>query len=357
MKRFFFLVLFLVLLAFRFSDTSYAATCAAGFSPTSNVLSNTTLSSFISNTTASREYEVSLTKTGSSTPLYTGSLEATSDNEVLTFEIPLSDYPVEAGEYTFAARDMNGGNCMISQNNKLTVTGVADDRCPTFTGYIPFPAVQNDTITLEFNRGGQNATKDFSIQVNGTDTYVLTAGARKLVLQRYPVGSYSFTVSSSPGRNDCPEGVFDISPPECRREGNDCDTTNPCCAGFTCREETSNTAVKKCRPQQLTPNNPPLLTPPCAGGQCNTAFGIFSVGNVGQFVSQVFQLVLAIGGAGAVLLIIYAGFLFMVSRGDKERIANARQIMTASIGGLIFIILSFAILSFIGNTVLNLPGF
>jgi len=102
--------------------------------------------------------------------------------------------------------------------------------------------------------------------------------------------------------------------------------------------------------------NPVIFVPL---GKClsiNTA-----IGNVGVkpelFVGKVFQFVLAIAGFGAIILIIYSGYLFMTSQGDKERIAGARETITSAIVGLLFIILSFIILEIIGFDILRIPGF
>ncbi len=53
-------------------------------------------------------------------------------------------------------------------------------------------------------------------------------------------------------------------------------------------------------------------------------------------------------GVVALLFIIYAGFSFVTSGGDPKKVQGARQIMTFAIIGLVIVLLSFAILFFIG---------
>jgi len=53
-------------------------------------------------------------------------------------------------------------------------------------------------------------------------------------------------------------------------------------------------------------------------------------------------------GVVALLFIIYAGFSFVTSGGDPKKVQGARQTMTFAIIGLILVLLSFAILFFIG---------
>ena len=47
----------------------------------------------------------------------------------------------------------------------------------------------------------------------------------------------------------------------------------------------------------------------------------------------------------------------MVSRGDKEKLAGARETLTSAIVGLLFIVLSIVILEIIGVDILRIPGF
>lgn len=94
-----------------------------------------------------------------------------------------------------------------------------------------------------------------------------------------------------------------------------------------------------------------------ANAKCETAIGPFTIGNPQNFIKQVFQYVIGIAGSLAVLLIVYAGYLFIMSRGDKQRIQAAREVLTAAISGILFIILSVAVLQILGYQVLQIPGF
>lgn len=55
-------------------------------------------------------------------------------------------------------------------------------------------------------------------------------------------------------------------------------------------------------------------------------------------------------GVVALLFIIYAGFSFVTSAGDPKKVQGARQTMTFAIIGLTIVLLSFAIIFFIGYT-------
>lgn len=66
---------------------------------------------------------------------------------------------------------------------------------------------------------------------------------------------------------------------------------------------------------------------------------------------------LQIGGGFTLITFLVAGFIFSTSQGSPERVKNAKEMMTASIMGLIFVIFSVSLLQFIGWSVLKIPGF
>lgn len=64
-------------------------------------------------------------------------------------------------------------------------------------------------------------------------------------------------------------------------------------------------------------------------------------------VGRIIQIILSFLGAIAVILIIYAGFLWMTSGGDEEKIGQAKKILKNSIIGLAIILSSWAIATFL----------
>lgn len=87
----------------------------------------------------------------------------------------------------------------------------------------------------------------------------------------------------------------------------------------------------------------------------DTAIGTINITPQG-FVSSLFSVILTIAGTGALILITYSGYVFMTSRGDKEKVAAARETLTSAILGLLFIIFSIVILETIGVDILKIPG-
>ena len=87
-----------------------------------------------------------------------------------------------------------------------------------------------------------------------------------------------------------------------------------------------------------------------------TAFGVLNV-DPKQIVSTLLGIVLGFVGGIALLLIIYAGYKLVTSRGNPEQIESARETLTSAIIGLLFIIFSVVILEVIGVDILKIPGF
>ena len=134
----------------------------------------------------------------------------------------------------------------------------------------------------------------------------------------------------------------------------------------------SSETAQSCDAQQIPDNTleetptptptPSPPDPPCnrelEEGLCKevmTAFGPFSTSADG-FIKSLFAILLSLSGGIALLMIIYSGYQIMVSRGDPEKLKEAKERLTSAIVGLLFLIFSLVILEVIGVDILNLPG-
>jgi len=91
---------------------------------------------------------------------------------------------------------------------------------------------------------------------------------------------------------------------------------------------------------------------------CKTGLGIdFDVSSPQTFIKGIFSFILALAGTAAFLILIYAGYIYMTSAGDKTKVQAARDTITSAIAGLLFLIFSITILEIIGIDILALPGF
>lgn len=109
--------------------------------------------------------------------------------------------------------------------------------------------------------------------------------------------------------------------------------------------------------------SPPPPPPPCnrfdAIGRCmevDTAIGLLATLPSG-FVGSLMVFILSFSGGVAVLLIMYAGYIFITSRDQKDQVQKARQIIVAVIVGILVTVFSMVIFEVIGIDILGLPNF
>lgn len=95
----------------------------------------------------------------------------------------------------------------------------------------------------------------------------------------------------------------------------------------------------------------------CKGGVCDTAIGQINATSTVGIIEIIFRNVVAIAGVSAVILLLIGGYRIMMSKGDKEKLQNARETITSAVLGLVFIVLSLVILQIIGVDILHIPLF
>ncbi len=95
--------------------------------------------------------------------------------------------------------------------------------------------------------------------------------------------------------------------------------------------------------------------------ECNQCNGVWSA--IGCIPSDknlltkiIIQWSMGIAGGFALLFILVGSFMTSISQGSPEKLQQAKQIISSAIFGLLFIILSVAILQFIGVQIFQIPG-
>ncbi|GEM_PF-4443907 len=191
----------------------------------------------------------------------------------------------------------------------------------------------------------KTAEKDTQVDKDNVDLTVFVYGTFKDI----PAGQYQVCL---PGANRCENvtvnqfGVAGPNPVEIRNIDG--------LSAHTCKD-----GSKPGDPQHPPPPAPPCAKPFGPDGKCpgvNSAFGIFNT-EPGQFITKIFAIILSLSGGIALLLIIRAGYMFMISQGKPEELQKAREQLIAAIVGLMFMIFSFVILQVIGVDILRIPGF
>uniref|UniRef100_A0A7C4TPP4 Uncharacterized protein n=1 Tax=candidate division WWE3 bacterium TaxID=2053526 RepID=A0A7C4TPP4_UNCKA len=66
---------------------------------------------------------------------------------------------------------------------------------------------------------------------------------------------------------------------------------------------------------------------------------------VAKFILRVQNFVIGLAGFAILAMIIYAGFLYITSGGNEERVGNAKKTLTAAIVGLIIVVCAYAIIN------------
>lgn len=87
-----------------------------------------------------------------------------------------------------------------------------------------------------------------------------------------------------------------------------------------------------------------------------TAVGCIPVNPTGMIKSIIIVGLLS-GGGISFLIILVGAFMLTISQGDPKKTSEAKEMITAALIGLIFIIFSVSILQFIGFNILHIPGF
>jgi hypothetical protein len=84
----------------------------------------------------------------------------------------------------------------------------------------------------------------------------------------------------------------------------------------------------------------------CVNGQFQTLCQL-QAGNFGGVVGSVIQLVFVVSVVFALFYLIYGGFRWLVSTGDKANVSAAREHIVAAVIGLVIIFLAYFILNII----------
>lgn len=86
-----------------------------------------------------------------------------------------------------------------------------------------------------------------------------------------------------------------------------------------------------------------------------TAVGCVRTGSQG-LTEDIVRVFMGMVGGIALFSIISASFLFTTSQGDTNKVKQAKELLTAAVSGLFFIVFSIFILQFIGVNILGIPG-
>lgn len=87
-------------------------------------------------------------------------------------------------------------------------------------------------------------------------------------------------------------------------------------------------------------------------GRQGTGGGIASNLQVSAVVALIFKVMMAVGAVGFMLVILFAGFRYLIAGGNDESAGKAKKMMLAGVIGLLIIFAAFGL----GSAFLNIIG-
>ncbi len=102
----------------------------------------------------------------------------------------------------------------------------------------------------------------------------------------------------------------------------------------------------------------PKNTYACGTDEVDTAIGCISTkaDGSGGFFESIIKVVVGVGGGISLILLLYGVFIITTSAGIPDKLKEGSEIITSTVAGLIFILLSVFLLNLIGINILGLPG-
>ena len=279
----------------------------------------------------------------------------------------IGDNQCDVGTYYAQAIDGPGSGCTIEvvqdRNGQSCYQNPAQNAC--FANNLPITVnvsglkssggdpwedivglrITQSGVAGEWDGGGAtasngSATLSFTPSANGSTEYLIFIEERRWFNQDFP--NCSFTINTENGCNsdqceEDPQNVID--PGQAQSIGPD--------EFKLCAQIADPEAQQKCID--------------CAGGEDGEAGVWTAIGCINRqpeaIVGKLIRLGLSMGGGIALLMILSAGFMLTVSQGNPQKAGQAKEMMTAAVTGLLFIIFSVTILQFIGFSILKIPGF
>ncbi|MBU0619293.1 hypothetical protein KKD62_03605 [Patescibacteria group bacterium] len=102
----------------------------------------------------------------------------------------------------------------------------------------------------------------------------------------------------------------------------------------------------------------PVLAKVCSNAdEVATGLGCISTNPQKLVIDFILTNAIKIAGGLAFLLFLGGGFALLTSAGDPEKINKGKEVITAAISGLLFIIFSVYLLRIIGYDILRIPDF
>lgn len=141
----------------------------------------------------------------------------------------------------------------------------------------------------------------------------------------------------------------------CKGDSSECSEPKECCSGIC--EFDSHRNKKICNPQAVDTPPPKANDISCDNDKgVITALGCIPTNDMNSFAGWLLSKAILIAGGIAFILMSIGIFQITTSAGDPKKVQAGSELITSTLSGLLFIILSVFLLKLIGVDVLHLPG-
>ncbi|MDQ5950808.1 MAG: hypothetical protein QG639_84, partial [Patescibacteria group bacterium] len=271
-----------------------------------------------------------------------GTINFTSQSATCEFTI-FNDYA--SGEKCYA----NGENACIAQDQPLKVsTVVTQNGQPLDAGRLVIEATQNGDvkrIPSTVSAGGSEVTldppRDGTLDITARILYG-GVGEGEVCVGKASVRIFPTCVNSQ-GELMCSDDTTPIIP---ERDDPIGESTF-----LLCQQILDTSLRAECEDCAKLEGSGDLQQ-----GGVWTAVGCISRNPV-HITERLIQVGLGMGGGVALIMTLAGSFILTTSQGDPQKANTAKEMITNSVIGLLFVIFSVVILQFIGVTILRIPGF
>lgn len=239
------------------------------------------------------------------------------------------------------------------ENITVKISNLQNANGEPFNGDVRFTVSQSDG-------GGEGGAKDGNDAVDGT--VILT---HKPDVSSSEGATFEYQLISTSGKNEDFNCSFSINVyPGCSPDKCNTDPVSIGGEGGTPETLYADT-FSLCNqiPEEFEEQRTECLN--CTGGgdiDNEENLGVWTaIGCINREPQAIMQRLISVGlgmsGGVALLTFLAAGFIFSTSQGDPKAYGKAKDMMTAAIVGLIFVIFSVTLLQFIGYEIFKIPGF
>jgi hypothetical protein len=122
--------------------------------------------------------------------------------------------------------------------------------------------------------------------------------------------------------------------------------------GDTCTDSDGNKGIENadgdCVPCDVTQGLTGAITDSCASGEGQQTSSLFGNGSI---VNTVINIMLFIIGILCVIMIIFGGIRYTISRGKDDEVKNAKNTILYSIVGLVIAIIAYALVNWVFTSI------